>query len=258
MVKKAINDPERIVGEVIEGLIFASHGRLVQVPGVNAVMRAKIEDGKVALLIGGGSGHEPIYTTYVGPGFAEDHLVVVAVHLTEHDVEGYALYSKILPLYNSGQVNFFGPNSAAIQAEAQADNFYGDAYSTTSSIANAQLNVSRQLFDLPGGPVSAAAGTEFRKESFKTDPNPTVQIGDVSGYGGNFIPMNRSRDVTAAYGERHPGFSPRTLRAMLSRAGLGVVVSEIACREPKKPHFEVVLAIADKPKAGAQKSAKAG
>ena len=71
MVKKAINDPERIVGEVIEGLIFASHGRLVQVPGVNAVMRATIEDGKVALLIGGGSGHEPIYTTYVGPGFAD-------------------------------------------------------------------------------------------------------------------------------------------------------------------------------------------
>jgi phosphoenolpyruvate---glycerone phosphotransferase subunit DhaK len=71
MVKKAINDPERIVGEVIEGLIFASHGRLVQVPGVNAVMRAKIEDGKVALLIGGGSGHEPIYTTYLGPGFAD-------------------------------------------------------------------------------------------------------------------------------------------------------------------------------------------
>jgi phosphoenolpyruvate---glycerone phosphotransferase subunit DhaK len=71
MVKKAINDPERIVGEVIEGLIFASHGRLVQVPGVNAVMRAKIEDDKVALLIGGGSGHEPIYTTYVGPGFAD-------------------------------------------------------------------------------------------------------------------------------------------------------------------------------------------
>jgi iron complex outermembrane recepter protein len=121
--------------------------------------------------------------------------------LTEHDVEGYALYSKILPLYNSGQVNFFGPNSAAIQAEAQADNFYGDAYSTTSSTANVQLNVTRQLFDLPGGPVSAATGVEFRKESFKTNPDPTVQIGDVSGYGGNFIPMNRSRNVTAGYAE---------------------------------------------------------
>jgi dihydroxyacetone kinase-like protein len=71
MIKKAINDPERIVKEVIEGLILASHGRLVQVAGVNAIRRASIEDGKVALLIGGGSGHEPIYTTYVGPGYAD-------------------------------------------------------------------------------------------------------------------------------------------------------------------------------------------
>jgi dihydroxyacetone kinase-like protein len=70
MTKKAINDPERIVDEVIEGIVYASHGRLAKVPGVRALMRTHIEDGKVALLIGGGSGHEPIYTTYVGPGFA--------------------------------------------------------------------------------------------------------------------------------------------------------------------------------------------
>ncbi len=71
MIKKAINDPERIVDEVIEGLVFASHGRVVKVPGVNAIMRAHIENDKVALLIGGGSGHEPIYTTYVGRGYAD-------------------------------------------------------------------------------------------------------------------------------------------------------------------------------------------
>ena len=70
MTKKAINNPERIVDEVIEGIVFASHGRLTKVPGVRALMQTHIEDGKVALLIGGGSGHEPIYTTYVGPGFA--------------------------------------------------------------------------------------------------------------------------------------------------------------------------------------------
>ena len=54
-----------------EGRIYAAHGRLVQVPGVKAVMRAKIEDRKGGLLIGGGSGHAPIYTTFVGPGYAD-------------------------------------------------------------------------------------------------------------------------------------------------------------------------------------------
>ena len=53
-------------------------------------------------------------------------------------------------------------------------------------------------------------------------------------------------EVTARYGERHPGFSPVAVRGLLSRAGLSVVTSEVACREVKKPRLEVVLAIADK------------
>lgn len=76
---------------------------------------------------------------------------------------------------------------------------------------------------------------------------------------------HEQQEITAPYGELHPGFSPRALRALLSRAGLDVLASQIACREAKKPHFEVVLAIADKPtkptkptKQGAAKRAKAG
>jgi len=55
-------------------------------------------------------------------------------------------------------------------------------------------------------------------------------------------------DVTAPYGERHTGFAPRTLRTFLSRAGLDVTSSDVACRENKKPHFQVVLAVAQKPR----------
>ncbi len=58
---------------------------------------------------------------------------------------------------------------------------------------------------------------------------------------------HRQSEVTARYGERHPGFSPRTVRGLLSRAGLDVVSAEVVCRELKKPHLQVVLAIADKP-----------
>jgi ArsR family transcriptional regulator len=53
-------------------------------------------------------------------------------------------------------------------------------------------------------------------------------------------------DLTVPYGERHPGFKPRALRGLLTRAGLAVSFCEIACREAKKPHFRVVLAIAEK------------
>ncbi len=54
------------------------------------------------------------------------------------------------------------------------------------------------------------------------------------------------RAVTAPYGERHPGFSPRALRSMLGRAALEVDACEVVCRETKKPYFQVVLAIAEK------------
>jgi ArsR family transcriptional regulator len=53
-------------------------------------------------------------------------------------------------------------------------------------------------------------------------------------------------DVTGPYGERHPGFKPRVLRGLLTRAGLAVTFCEVACREAKKPHFQVVLSIAEK------------
>ena len=55
-------------------------------------------------------------------------------------------------------------------------------------------------------------------------------------------------ELTAPYGERHAGFKPRALRGLLARAGFDVTFSDVACREAKKPHFQVVLSVAQKPK----------
>jgi SAM-dependent methyltransferase len=60
---------------------------------------------------------------------------------------------------------------------------------------------------------------------------------------------HRQHEMTAPYGERHPGFSPATVRELLARTGLDVRSSEVACRESRKPHLQVVLAIAQKPAA---------
>lgn len=56
-------------------------------------------------------------------------------------------------------------------------------------------------------------------------------------------------EVTAPYGERHAGFSPRALRGLATRAGLDVTQARVACKESKKPHFQVVLLVAKKPEA---------
>src|SRR5262245_42063307 len=70
-VKKVVNDPRRIVPEVLEGIVAVSHGQLRVVEGVTAVVKAALEPDRVGLLIGGGSGHEPLFPGLVGDGLAD-------------------------------------------------------------------------------------------------------------------------------------------------------------------------------------------
>jgi SAM-dependent methyltransferase len=62
------------------------------------------------------------------------------------------------------------------------------------------------------------------------------------------LDAHRQPEVTAPYGERHRGFSPSALRGMLGKAGLDVAFADVACRESKKPHLQVVLAVSNKPR----------
>lgn len=71
MPKKVMNDPARVVPELLEGLLRVSGGAIVQVGPVGAIAKASIPDGKVALLVGGGSGHEPLFHGYIGENMAD-------------------------------------------------------------------------------------------------------------------------------------------------------------------------------------------
>jgi len=71
-LKKLINDPDNVAAELLEGFILANKDKVKRVGDVTAVVRkdAPVE-GKVAILIGGGSGHEPVFAEFVGPGMAD-------------------------------------------------------------------------------------------------------------------------------------------------------------------------------------------
>ena len=71
VAKKFINDPQDILMETLEGLVAAYHGSLKLVEGFAALTRREIPEGKVALLIGGGSGHEPLFHGFVGENLAD-------------------------------------------------------------------------------------------------------------------------------------------------------------------------------------------
>ena len=69
-MKKLINDPFDVVDEMVEGFV-AAHADVVRQVGERAVARHPAEHPKVGLVIGGGSGHEPAFLGYVGPGLAD-------------------------------------------------------------------------------------------------------------------------------------------------------------------------------------------
>lgn len=128
-------------------------------------------------------------------------LLYTSSRVREQVNDGYPLYSKILPLLNSGNVNFFGPNTPDIVSQVQSANFSGDAYDVKTSITSLGAKASRDVMQLSAGPLSVAVGAEFRKETYNFGSSVALQQGDVSGYGGNFLPVDKSRNVSAAFGE---------------------------------------------------------
>jgi len=71
-VKKFINAPDDVVKESLAGLA-AAHGELLRVDFDNQVVLRKDAPvkGKVALVSGGGSGHEPLHGGFVGRGMLD-------------------------------------------------------------------------------------------------------------------------------------------------------------------------------------------
>ncbi|EHD0417795.1 dihydroxyacetone kinase subunit DhaK [Listeria monocytogenes] len=67
-MKKIVNDPINIVDEMLKGMIIG-HAELVQrIPETGIIQRKTEKSGKVAVISGGGSGHEPAHAGFVGEG----------------------------------------------------------------------------------------------------------------------------------------------------------------------------------------------
>ncbi|TNC11376.1 DAK2 domain-containing protein [Methylobacterium terricola] len=66
-----INDRAALVAEAVDGLVAGSGGRLARLdgdPSIRVVLRADWRADRVAVVSGGGSGHEPAHAGFVGPG----------------------------------------------------------------------------------------------------------------------------------------------------------------------------------------------
>ncbi|WP_461207425.1 dihydroxyacetone kinase subunit DhaK [Clostridium sp. DL1XJH146] len=71
-MKKLINDPSAVVEEMLGGIIAAHPEYVRKLEDANVLVRVNSPvKGKVALVSGGGSGHEPAHGGYVGTGMLD-------------------------------------------------------------------------------------------------------------------------------------------------------------------------------------------
>ena len=70
-MKKLINKLDDVEREMIEGLVKAAPEKLQKLAEGNIVVRAQKKKDHVALVSGGGSGHEPAHGGYVGTGMLD-------------------------------------------------------------------------------------------------------------------------------------------------------------------------------------------
>lgn len=70
-MKKIINAVDQVENQMVEGMVKAYPQYLRKLECGNVVVRADKKEGKVALISGGGSGHEPAHGGYVGEGMLD-------------------------------------------------------------------------------------------------------------------------------------------------------------------------------------------
>lgn len=71
-MKKIINSPEAIVDEMLKGIVKAHPNHVKRVEGFNVLVRVDSPiQGKIGLVSGGGSGHEPSHGGFVGKGMLD-------------------------------------------------------------------------------------------------------------------------------------------------------------------------------------------
>lgn len=70
-VKKLINDPKDIVEEAVEGMLLSHPKTLTRLEGLHVILRTDfdaLKSKQIALISGGGSGHEPAHCGFVADG----------------------------------------------------------------------------------------------------------------------------------------------------------------------------------------------
>ena len=118
----------------------------------------------------------------------------------ESQYSGFLQESKFLPIFNSGVVNPFGPNTPEVIALMETARIDGTLRNGKASIASLDFHASRDVYRLPAGPIAMALGAEMRREQLTLDSVPELVAGDVLNVE-SFPPVAGTRNVWAVFAE---------------------------------------------------------
>jgi len=136
--------------------------------------------------------------------------VSYSVSKAEDNLEGGYLNNNMIQAgLLSGVINPFGPQNAAGTAYLQSAQLYGTYEDARTQTTSLDFTASRELFNLPAGPVGFAIGGEYRKE--KANFNVDHALADLDASTG-------SQDAQSSSGKR-------SVKALFTELSIPVVKS---------------------------------
>lgn len=86
-------------------------------------------------------------------------------------------------------------------SQLPAANYVGPTLNSKAKSDAFDAKMSGEVFQLPAGPMSYAAGYQWRKENINAQPSAALGTGDIAGLGGSLPPLDKDRTVNAVFGE---------------------------------------------------------
>ena len=110
-------------------------------------------------------------------------------------------YTALTPLLAKGLINVFGSQDATSLAALNGALLTGPEQSATGKSMEFDFRVSRDIFQMPAGPVGFAAGFSYRKEELAQTSYPVLASGDEVGGAGAIPSVTGDRKVMGLFTE---------------------------------------------------------
>jgi iron complex outermembrane receptor protein len=124
-------------------------------------------------------------------------------NVSEDTVSGYQSQLALVKLLSNN--NAFNPwaaqQSPELAKQIYATNYVGNMINSTLTNDALNARLSGDLYQLPAGMAKFAVGASFTDEKLDLTPSAAYQSGDISGYGGQTLPLSASRNSSAAFAE---------------------------------------------------------